>query len=244
MQRLRLHVVERRHAVLGQDAAEVLDVERARQALAAQHRVVVELVRHTPVREDVRKVQLAARLQHAGYLLKHLILEGRQVDNAVRHHHVHRFVGNAERGQVLNEPAVKLHVGARKAEPLHLRRLVPPRESQLLLGHVHADDAPRRPHELRADIHVAPRAASQVEHRGTLQRRRDRRATPVEVRHDLVIDLVHHVNDVLRRCMRSAAASVRLEIIRTRKRLPIVFTHQLAYVPALIESHVKPSHFW
>ena len=77
VQGLRLHVVEHGHAVLRQDAAEVLDVERARQALAAQHRVVVELRRHAAVREDVREVQLPARLQHAGYLLENLVLEGR-----------------------------------------------------------------------------------------------------------------------------------------------------------------------
>ena len=160
MQLGRLHVVERVDAVLGQDAAEVFQVESPRKAFASQYGVVVELGRHAPVGEDVGEVQLAARFEHARDFGEHLVLEGGQVDDAVRDDHVHRIVLDADGGQILDEALMELDVGLGEPEALHLPRLVAPREGKLLLGHVHADHAPGGPHQFRAEVHVPSRAAS------------------------------------------------------------------------------------
>lgn len=68
-------VVADLRATVGEHAAEVLDVHGTRKALAAQDGVIVEAFGHATVREDVREIELATRLEHAEDLAREFFLE-------------------------------------------------------------------------------------------------------------------------------------------------------------------------
>ena len=226
-------------AVLCQHAAEVVDVHRAAQALAAKHRVGAQLVGHAAVAEHVGEVQLAARLQHTEDFGEHLVFKRRQVDHAVGDDQVNRAVLDAELFQVLDEARLELHVGMFEPELFRLLVLVFLRNGKLLGGHVDADDAPGRPHELREHVHIAPRAAAQIDHRRAGKCRRNRRAASVEALDDLVGDVGHHVEHVLRRALGRAAACVGLQVVGAAQRLAVVLAHLSANVVLLV-CHYSP----
>ena len=214
------HVVKRLHPVIGEHAPEILDVQSARQALAAQDRIVVKALRHAAVAEHVAEIQLAAGLEHAKYFLEQLFLERRQIDDAVAYDNVDALVGNHM--HVLDEALDELDVGFVVPEPLHLLVLVAPREFKLGRRHVDTDDLAVRPHELARDVHVAPRPAPQVQHRSALERRRNRRPAPIEPRDNLVIHVLQRIDHVLGRSSRSARARIRAQIITVRQNLPVI----------------------
>ena len=226
-------------AVLGQHTTEVVDVHRTAQALAAKHRIGAQLVGHAAVAEHVGEVQLATGLQHAVDFGEHLVFKRRQVDYAVGNHQVNRAIFNAELFQVLDIARLELHVRMFEPELFSLLVLILLRNGKLLGGHVDADDAPGRPHKLREHVHVAPRAAAQIDHRRTGKRRRNRRAAPIEALDDLVGDVGHHVEHVLRRTLSRAAACVGLQVVGAAQRLAVILAHLSANVVLLV-CHINP----
>jgi hypothetical protein len=70
-------------------------VERAREALAEQHRIALQLGGHAAIGEDVGEIELAARLQTRKISRKDPRLVGREIHHAVRHDDVDARVGDA-----------------------------------------------------------------------------------------------------------------------------------------------------
>ena len=215
--------------VLGHHATEVLDVQRAAEALAAQHGVVAQLIGNAAIAEHVGEVQLAAGLQHAVDLGEDLVFERRQVDDAVRHHQIDRVILDAELGEVFDEARAEIDVRDVEAEATRLFILVFAGDVELGVGHVDADDAAGRSYQLRKDIHVATHAAAQIDHGAALERGRDGAAATVEAVHDLVGDIGHHVEHVFGRRVGGAAARVGFQVVGAGENAPVVLADLLVH---------------
>mmetsp|Transcript_11410 Transcript_11410/g.23858 ORF Transcript_11410/g.23858 Transcript_11410/m.23858 type:complete len:366 (+) Transcript_11410:611-1708(+) len=101
--------------------------------------------------------------QHPHHLPVHLLLVGREVDDAVGDDHIHRAVLHR---QILNHSLAELHVGMATG----LR--VVARLGHHLGRHVHTDDAAGGPHGAAGEEGVEAGAAAEVQHRlPRLQRR-------------------------------------------------------------------------
>ena len=157
-------------AELMRDAAKIVDVHGAAQAKRDVVDIVGDFPLHAAVGEHVGEIPLAAFPQNASHLCNIVRLIRGFVERAVRDDHVDAAVGN--KGEVLWAALAKFHVRDIVAELLHFL-------FQVLLADAHADgvrldadDLARRPHELRRKISIATRAAAQIDHRATFQKRR------------------------------------------------------------------------
>ena len=117
-----------------------------------------------------------------------------------------------------------------QTQPLDLRGLVAARELELARRHVDADDVTFRPHELGGDEDVATRAATQIEHRGAFERRRQGASAAVEVRDDIRVEFREDVEHVLGGSRGGAGARVGAQVLAIRKRLAVVLAHHGADV--------------
>lgn len=102
--------------------------------------------------------------------------------------------------------------------------------SSWLGRHVDADDVAFRSHELGGDEDVATRAATQIEHRGAFERRRQGASTPVEVRDDIRVEFWEDVEHVLGGSRGGAGARIGAQVLAIRKRLAVVLAHHGADV--------------
>lgn len=177
-------------AHLGHDTPEILDIERAAQALANEHVVRSGLGRQPAICVDVREIKLAAFLEHLCYTSKDSLLIGAQITHAVANDDIHGAISDTTRGQVLNNPLNKLDVtflAAKQRACMKVSVLL--RNLELGGGHIDADDAPLAADQGTSDIGIPPRTASEVKDDAAVQELRNRGAAAVKAREDLGVQL-------------------------------------------------------
>src|SRR3990170_2312607 len=201
------------------------------------------LLRRELVRRDhVRDTQAAAGPEHAMHLREHLRLVCRQVDHAVRDHHVHARVGQRHVLDVALQELDVVGPGLGGVAPCELQHLV---------GHVQTERLPGRADPLRRQDHVDPAAGSEVEHGLALpELGHGRRVATPEARHDRRIgDLTALLRRVElgpedRRDLVAAApgpaAATALPVRHLERRRPVPLSDPLAHLAhALAPSRSK-----
>mmetsp|Transcript_3655 Transcript_3655/g.8101 ORF Transcript_3655/g.8101 Transcript_3655/m.8101 type:complete len:301 (+) Transcript_3655:289-1191(+) len=146
---------------------EIIPIQRPAQTLSPENLVLLQLLRNTPGRINIRKVQLSSRLQETMTRLQDRLLIRAQIDHAVGNDDVDTpILQTLDVIQFLDQPQMKLDVIV--PELLGVIRLRLPRHLQLLLRHIDSNHPSLRSDQLRGDVNVPSGPAAQVEDGHTL----------------------------------------------------------------------------
>mmetsp|Transcript_21643 Transcript_21643/g.67077 ORF Transcript_21643/g.67077 Transcript_21643/m.67077 type:complete len:326 (-) Transcript_21643:210-1187(-) len=151
------------------EALKVIPVQRARYALAPQHLVLTQCLGHAARRVHVGEEELAARLEQPVHLLEHARLVRAEVEHAVGNDHVDGGGLELKLVKLLDVARQEARILLAEAKLCAVPLLGAARNLELRIGHVDADALARLADELREHVHVAPRAAAEVEHALPLQ---------------------------------------------------------------------------
>lgn len=123
-----------------EQAAKVLAVERATEALAIKQRIVLQAFRYPPVGEYIGEIQLATGLEHAKDLRKNALLVRGEVDDTVGDDQIKRVVGDAAGSQIFDVSVPEIDICSVEAELPCMGVTVFASDGQLFIGHVNADN--------------------------------------------------------------------------------------------------------
>src|SRR5690606_5641182 len=165
----------------------IVPVQRTGQAFAIQHRIGGQPCIDATIRIHVRKIQLAAGLEHTPDLTQYGLLVRTQVDHAIRHHHVKAVVGQVKTIESLDLAFKKGGIGTRIPECITMKILVTTGHGQLFRCHVYANDFALLTGQGGQHVHVTTAATTEIENTGTLKLRRRHQTTTVVARDHLIM---------------------------------------------------------
>ena len=157
---------------------------------------------------------------------QHRVLVRRQVDHAIGYDHVEAARIEAEFVEPLDIAMQEAHVVI--AEGIAVELVVPLRHRKLLFGHVDADHFARRADQLRQCIHIAPRAAAQVEYATAFQQRRTDQAAAIIARQHFRVDARQQRLQPFRH-LADVAAGAGFEVARMLQRLAVILLNDVMH---------------